>query len=150
MSHKFVFRKTDEYAFFNQHVHLLLVDYNRDDRKDLFLIADQEEDGTYVLEYPGELFTEQIKELVTSIFFITVQEENREARYALGAYFTCNRKDYALYYDRDNENVKALVFFRAVAIGNGEYQLEQIEDESEHNDVVEHITDNYGHLLHIE
>jgi hypothetical protein len=55
-----------------------------------------------------------------------------------------------LYYDRDNENVKALVFFRAVAIGNGEYQLEQIEDESEHNDVVEHITDNYGHLLHIE
>lgn len=145
-----MFRKATEYAFFNQHVHLLLVDYNRDDRKDLFLIADQEEDGTYVLEYPGELFTEQIKELVTSIFFVTVQEEDREARYALGAYFTANRKDYALYYDRDNENVKALVFFRAKSLGNGEYDLEQIEDQDEYQDVVEHIKDNYGHLLHIE
>lgn len=150
MSNKFVFRKTTEYAFFNQHVHLLLVDYNRDDRKDLFLIAEQEDDGTYVLEYPGELFTEQIKEMVSSIFFITVQEEEREARYALGAYFTSNRKDYALYYDRDNTNVKALVFFRAKELGNGQYELEQIEDESEYQDVVEHIKDNYGHLLHIE
>jgi hypothetical protein len=146
--HRFRFNKSREYAFFNEHVHLLLVDHERDDKKDLFLILETDEDGTFVLDYPGELFTAQIQELVQSIFFVSVKEgEAQEKRYVLGAYFTCNRQTYALYYDRDKEGIDELVFFRADAKGTGEYDLQNITDQGEYQEVVEFVLDRYGSVL---
>lgn len=149
MNHRFKFNKTREYAFFHEDVHLLLVDFQRDDKKEVFLIGDMEKDGTYILEYPGELFTEQLREMVQSIFFVQVNEEEtgREGKYALGAYFTCERKEYALFYDRENPDNGEVIFFRAQATGSGDYELSTISDPNEYRDVVEHITERYGHVL---
>jgi hypothetical protein len=148
--HKFRFLKGREYAFFHEDVHLLMIDFERDDKKEIFRIDGQEEDGTYILEFPGELYIEQIKEIIASIFFVQVQEENREGRYALGAYFTFMRKEYALYYDRENLDNLELVFFRANATGTGEYELTNITDEEEYREVIGHIQDRYGHVLFAE
>ena len=152
MNPVFKFRKAREYAFFHEDVHLLLVDFQRDDKKELFLIGDVEENGTYILEYPGDLFTEQLQEIVSSIFFLQVSEEelNREGKYALGAYFTYERKEYALYYDREHLENRELVFFRAQATGAGDYELSMITDEAEHREVIGHITERYGHMLNAD
>ncbi|PWK06974.1 DUF1292 domain-containing protein [Tumebacillus permanentifrigoris] len=144
---KFRFGKGKEYAFFNEHVHLLLIDFERDNKKELFLIAEQEADGTYILDYPGELFTEQLHELTGSIFFVQVQEEEREGKYVLGAYFTCERKTYALYYDREHPESGEMVFFRANSTGTGTYDLENITDQEEYQTVVEFIMERYGQFL---
>ncbi|HEU4964338.1 MAG TPA: hypothetical protein VFV52_10890 [Bacilli bacterium] len=150
MNHTFRFSKAREYAFFHEDVHLLLVDFERDGKQEVFYIADQEEDGTFLLEYPGEMFTEQVQEVVSSIFFVQVQEENREGRYALGAFFTFMRKEYALYYDREQESISELVFFRAENKGTGQYDLHNITDQAEYQELVEHITDRFGHLMSVE
>lgn len=151
MNHRFKFNKAQEFAFFHEDVHLLLVDFQRDEKKEVFLIGDMEEDGTYILEYPGELFTEQLREMVQSIFFIQVTEEElgREGKYALGAYFTCERKEYALFYDRENPDNGELVFFRAQPTGSGDFELTTINDQNEYRDVVEHITARYSHVLNV-
>ncbi|MBL0388186.1 DUF1292 domain-containing protein [Tumebacillus sp. ITR2] len=146
-NHKFRFGKGKEYAFFNEHVHLLLIDFERDNKKELYLIADQETDGTYILEYPGELFTEQLMELTGSIFFVQVQEEGREGKYALGAFFTIIRQTYGLYYDRENPDNGELVFFRANATGTGAYDLENVTDQEEYQMVVEHVMEHYAKHL---
>lgn len=148
--HRFKFSKGREYAFFHEDVHLLLVDFERDEKKELFLINGVEEDGTYLLEYPGNLFTEQLEELINSIFFVQVQEEVREGRYALGAYFSYNRKSYALYYDREHPDNQELVFFRAEPTGTGDFDLANINDQDEYREVVEHITERFGHFLQAE
>lgn len=146
--HKFRFNKAREYAFFNEHVHLLFVDFERDEKQELYLIRDVEADGTYILDYPGELFTEQIRELVKSIFFVQVQEENQaEKRYVLGAFFTYMRQEYALYYDRDSETVEELVFFRAKATGTGDWELENVAHEEEYQEIVAHVLEKYGSFL---
>lgn len=150
MNHKFRFRKTREYAFFHEDVHLLLVDFERDGKQELFYIAEQDDDGTYVLEFPGELFTAQVKEILESIFFIQVQEEHREGRYALGAFFTYMRTEYALYYNRDEEQISELIFFRVENKGTGEYDLTVIADQEEYQELAEHITERFGHLMNFE
>ncbi|MGZ4113046.1 MAG: DUF1292 domain-containing protein [Tumebacillaceae bacterium] len=148
--YRFKFSKGREFAFFHEDVHLLLVDFERDDKKELFLIADREQDGTFLLEYPGELFTEQLQELIKSIFFIQVKEETQEGRYVLGAFFTYNRKEYALYYDREHADNGELIFFRANATGTGDYELVNIHDQAEYSEVVEHITERYSSFLQTE
>ena len=149
MNHRFKFNKTREYAFFHEDVHLLLVDFQRDDIIEVFLVGEQEEDGTCILEYPGELFTEQLREMVQSIFFVQVNEEEigREGKYALGVYFTCERKEYALFYDREHPDNGEVIFFRAQATGSGDYDLSTIHDQDEYRDAVEHITERYSHVL---
>jgi hypothetical protein len=148
--HRFRFSKGREYAFFHEDVHLLLVDFERDEKKELFLISAVEEDGTFLLEYPGELFTEQLQELIKSIFFIQVKEESQEGRYVLGAFFTYDRKEYALYYDREDTNNAELIFFRATATGLGDYELVNIHDQAEYSEVVEHITERYNSFMQME
>jgi hypothetical protein len=148
MNHKFRFQKAREYAFFHEHVHLLLVDFERDGKQELFLVSGVEEDGTYILDYPGELFTEQIRELVQSIFFVQVQEEGQAVkRYVLGAFFTYMRQEYALYYDRDAEVIDELVFFRAKATGTGDWELETVTDPKEYQEVVETVLERYEGIL---
>jgi len=149
MNHTFRFRKGREFAFFHEDVHLLLFDFERDDKKELFLIGDVEENGTYILEYPGALFTEQLREMINSIFFVQVQEEHRGGKYALGAYFTCERKEYALYYDREHPENGELIFFRAENTGRGDYELSNITDQDEYREVVDHIGERYGHVLDV-
>jgi len=148
-NHKFRFVKGREYSFFHEDVHLLLIDFERDNKKELFLVGEVEEDGTYLLEYPGELFTEQLQELISSIFFLQVKEDHREGKYALGAFFTCERKEYALYYDREQPENQELVFFRAQATGTGEYDLSNITDQDEYREVVAHIGERYSHVLDV-
>ncbi|ASS75980.1 hypothetical protein CIG75_14095 [Tumebacillus algifaecis] len=145
--HKFQFIKGREFAFFHEDVHLLLIDFERDEKKEIFRIDEQKADGTYILEYPGELYIEQIKELISSIFFVQVNEEHREGRYAMGAYFTCQRKEYALFYDRENLENHELIFFRAAATGTGDYELSNVTDQDEYREVVEHMQERYGHFF---
>ncbi|MFC4769611.1 hypothetical protein [Effusibacillus consociatus] len=143
----FVFPKADHYAFFYEEAHLMLVCWNRDDKKELYRISGQQEEMLQ-LDYPGDLYTERVMELISSIFFISVQEEVREQKYTLGAFFTKNHQGYAVYYERDAISRSDLIFFRVVEEGAG-YALEVVESEVEHTSVVREIEERYASFLQI-
>lgn len=143
----FSFPKADHYAFFYEEAHLMLISWQRDDKKELYRISGQQED-TLHLDYPGQLYSERVMELISSIFFITLQEEEQEQKYTMGAYFTKNDQGYAVYYQRDATTRSDLIFFRVVDEGEG-YGLELVENETEHVSVVQEIEQRYGSFLHI-
>ncbi|WP_018131158.1 hypothetical protein [Effusibacillus pohliae] len=141
------FPKADHYAFFYEEAHLMLVSWQRDDKKELYRIAGQQGE-TLQLDYPGELYTERVMELISRIFFITVQEETQEKAYALGAFFSLRDQGYAVYYEREKTSHSQLVFFRVAEEADG-YGLQVVEDEAEQNLVVNEIEQRYGSFLHI-
>lgn len=145
------FPKADHYAFFFEEVHLLLVSWERDDKKELYRISEQFGEEALHLDYPGQLYTERVMDLVLRIFFITVREEHsekKEKKYTLGAYFVKDGQGYAVYYEREASVRSELVFFR-VAEGDEGFGLEAIEDEAEHAAIVKEIEARYGGFLQI-
>ncbi|GAX90939.1 hypothetical protein [Effusibacillus lacus] len=143
----FLFPKADHYAFFYEEAHLMLVSWQRDDKKELYRICGQQGE-ILQLDYAGQLYTERVMELISNIFFITVQEESQEKKYALGAYFTKNNQGYAVYYERDAATRSELIFFRVTDEGEGS-SLEVVEGEMEHSGVVKEIRERYSSFLQI-
>jgi hypothetical protein len=137
------FRKAEHYAFFFEDVHLLLVAWERDERKEIYRIESQEGE-VLVLDYPGDLFVEQVLHVIEKIFFVSVREGEREGKYALGVYFLIEEQPYGVYYERDRkEESPELVFFRIVDDGDG-FGLEVIEEEAEYRRVTETFKDQYA------
>lgn len=107
---KFSFPGAQQYAFLFENVHLLMLSWDRDDAKFLFLIKEQRDDG-FVLDYPGQLFSDRVLDTVQNIFFVQIQEENAQSRkYILGSYFEANRKMYGAYYEPGNEKADVVLF----------------------------------------
>lgn len=107
---KFAFAGAQQYAFLFENAHLLMLAWDRDDAKFLFLIQEQGENG-FVLDYPGQLFSDRVLDTVQNIFFVQVQEGASEAkRYVLGSYFEADGKLYGAYYEPENENAELALF----------------------------------------
>jgi hypothetical protein len=143
MQPKITFAKANYYAFFFEDVHLLLITWNRDEKKEIYRIERQEED-TLVLDYPGDLFVEQVLHVIENIFFVTVKEGEREGKYALGVYFVIGEQPYGVYYEKnESDQPPELIFFRVIDDGNG-YGLQVVEDEEEHREVTETFMNQYA------
>jgi hypothetical protein len=121
-----MFPKAGKHAFFFENAHLLLLSWERDNAKFLFLIDGQTEDGVS-LEFPGELFTNQVLDTIENIFFIQVNEGEQVTKYTLGSYFLVNTNQYAAYYERDAEN-PTVVLFR-LSGESPDFDLEVLEEE---------------------
>lgn len=106
---KLMFPKANKHAFFFENAHLMLLSWERDNAKFLFLIDGQTEDGVS-LEFPGELFSNQVLDAIENIFFIQVNEGEQVTKYTLGSYFVVNNNSYAAYYERDTENPNVVLF----------------------------------------
>lgn len=144
----FTFPKAEHHAFFYEEAHLLLISWERDDKRELYRIADQQQ-AVLQLDYPGALYSERVMELIQNIFFIRVQEETGANQYVLAAYFHKQDQAYAVYYERDANPPKALIFFRVAEDGEG-YALDVIEDAAEHQSVAQEIEERYASFLHIQ
>lgn len=144
----FTYPRADYHAFFFEDTHLLLVQWERDDKRELYLIAGQK-DEVLELDFPGELYTEQVMDVTGNIFFISVQEESDVKRYILASYFVLNDIRYAVYYERGATQPGELVFFRVVDEGTS-YGLEVIEDETEYASVAEEIEKRYTDFVYID
>jgi hypothetical protein len=144
----FTFPKAEQHAFFYEEAHLLLISWERDDKRELYRVADQQQ-AVLQLDYPGELYRERVMELIKSIFFISVQEEADTNKYVLAAYFHMQDQAYAVYYERDANPPKELIFFRVAEDGHG-YGLDVIEDVAEHQSVAQEIEERYASFLHIQ
>jgi hypothetical protein len=106
----FVFPDATEYAFVFHNAHLLLMTYERDDAKFLFLI-DGEDEGNFRLTYPGRAFTDRVLDTIESIFFVAVEEEEQEpTRYILGSLFDVGDRTFGAYYERDNAEADVVLF----------------------------------------
>jgi hypothetical protein len=142
MQPKITFAKANSYAFFFEDVHLLLINWDRDEKKEIYRIERQEGD-TLVLDYPGDLFVEQVLHVIENIFFVTVREGDREGKYALGVYFVIGEQPYGVYYEKNkSDQPPELIFFRVIDDGNG-YGLQVVEDEEEHRLVTETFMNQY-------
>ncbi|MCL6445240.1 MAG: hypothetical protein K6T83_17590 [Alicyclobacillus sp.] len=144
---KFVFPKAAQYAFLYENAHLLMLAWDRDQAKFLFLIKDTTGDGL-VLDYPGQRFTETVLDSVQNIFFVQVQEgDTGEAkRYVLGSFFEWNHRFYGAYYERDADRPD-VVLFRVV--GDGPDRALEVLDEDEYRAVAQQFREQHKDLMDI-
>ncbi len=135
------FKNAEECAFFFEDTQMLLLRFERDEHWLFFLISEAEEDHVQ-LEYPGELFEEQVRDKVETVFFVELTESGgKPIKLALGAYFQVDDFWYGAYYPR-GEEAHALYFLRVMGDGPGA-SLEAVEEEEEHGRVATAFTERY-------
>ncbi|MDB5085983.1 MAG: hypothetical protein JWN30_2869, partial [Bacilli bacterium] len=119
-----------------------------DDRKDLFVIKEQTEQGL-IVEYPGETFTARILTVIGDLFFIKLQETDtqKETRFALGAYFEIAGEGYGAYYELAAKQAQ-LVFFGIHTNGES-YQVVELSDE-DYQRVSAEFSTTYAGILNFE
>ncbi len=138
------FDKMEQHAFFYEEAHLLLLVSNRS-RKFLFLIQGMDEQ-TLMLEDPGELFENQVRDAIDAIFFVELIEQDRPPKnLILGAFFPVDDQEYGAYYERDGKD-NTIYFLQA--IGQGESKtLEAVDDPSEYQKIADVFMSRYESLL---
>jgi hypothetical protein len=148
---RFEFKQAEHFLFFYEDTHVLLLVWERDYTKALYVVLDQKQDGTFVIDYPGTLFTERLMDLVDSVFFIQVQEQDIIMRYALGAYFEEGGTWYGAYYPRSEKgsdiSIPEIVLFKIVDQG-GTHELKEL-DTNEHKLAAEAFMKRYKDILDI-
>jgi hypothetical protein len=145
------FTRADHYAFFFEDAHLLLITFARDDRRLLFLIAEQEQEGALCLDFPGELFESRVRDEIDRIFFVDLEElaaQHGPRHLALGALFPCGDEQYGAYYERDSDE-STLYFLHVVGDGD-ERGLEAVEDRAVHAQVAHAFKQRYAGLFAID
>lgn len=145
MQMKISYVQAETYAFFFENVHLLLVAWERDGKKELYHIVSQEGEEIS-LAYPGDRFVEQVMQVIENIFFVHVREGEREGQYILGVYFLHGDQPYGVYYERTRENRPECIFLRIVEKGSS-YGLENVEDEREYQQVVQSFMREYADIF---
>ncbi|MCY0869813.1 MAG: hypothetical protein OWT27_04390 [Firmicutes bacterium] len=145
------FTRAEHHAFFFEDSHLLLITFARDDRRLLFIIADEEQEGALSLDFPGDLFESRVRDEVDRIFFVDMEElatERGLRHLALGALFPCGTEQYGAYYERDSD--ESTLYFLHV-VGDGEERgLEAVEDRAVHAQVAKAFKERYAGLLAID
>lgn len=144
----FTFPKAEQYAFLYENAHLVMLVWDRDRARFLFLIRGQDDSGLS-LDYPGETFTNRVLDTIESIFFVQVQEEGKAepARYVLGSYFEVNRQMYGAYYQRDKASPDVMLFR---IDGEAPNQTLEVIDGEEYGPVAERFTEQHGDLITIQ
>lgn len=145
---KLAFPKADQYAFLYENAHLLMLSFERDQTKFLFLIKEQK-DGELMLDYPGETFTNTVLDAIQNIFLIQVEEEGGDTRkYAMGSYFIVDGRRYGAYYERESEAENPnVVLFRIE--GEGTAAALEVLDEQEYDRVARTFTEEHQGLMDI-
>ncbi len=140
------FHGADEYAFYYENAHLLLVDWNRDDAKFLFLIRESLDDGTYSLSYPGERYTDTVLDAVLPVFFVQVTEEQDESakRYVLGSVFVAGNEKYGAYYQKDGNAAQAVLF---KLLGEGPDTKLEVPTDEEYETAVQAFNEHHADLF---
>lgn len=140
-----VFPRGEHYAFFYEDTHLLMLVFERDARRFLFLV--READGINLeLDFPGDLYETQVRDAVDRIFFVELQEEEKSPkRLVLGACFPVGEEWYGAFYERGGDE-QALFFLRIIGAGD-EASLEAVEATQEHQRVASAFTHRYKDVL---
>lgn len=143
---KYQFHGAEEYAFYYENAHLLLVDWQRDDAKFLFLIREEGDSGTISLSYPGERFTETVLDAVLPVFFVQVTEEQSgsEKRYVLGSVFVAGSGKYGAYYEKDGNPAQAVLF---KLVGEGPDTKLEVPTDEEYETAAQAFTENHEDLF---
>ncbi len=142
---KVLFPKANKHAFFFENAHLLLLSWERDNAKFLFLIEGQTEDGVE-LEFPGELFTNQVLDTIENIFFVQVSEGEQVTKYTLGSYFYVNEIRYGAYYERDVDNPSVVIF--RISGESPDFEL-GVLDEDEFRAVSAAFTEQHNSFMNV-
>lgn len=141
------FPSAKKFAFIFENAHLMLLTWERDDTKLLFLIKEQS-DGKVVLDFPGRTFVDRVMDMIDKFFFIQVQSDDGVAnRYVLGSYFYIGNKRYGAFYERDVETNPDVVLFRID--GDGDEVVISVLEEEEFADVAENFREMHGDFLQI-
>lgn len=126
----------------------MLVQFEREAFRMLYLLTGQSGDSL-TLSFPGSLYTEQVMEQVERIFFVELNEYQREpVKLALGAYFPVGSSRVGAYYERGSDET-TLYFLRVNGDAPNE-TLETIEDPDEHRVASETFQARYQDVFFIK
>lgn len=130
------------YTFYYEHAQLVLLTWTRDDAKFLFRVQEQS-DGEWVLDYPGETFSSHVLDAIQTIFFVQVVEDSDDEPkpYVLGSCFEFQGQDYGAYYPRHATQSEMLLFRFA-----GEAPMRTLEslEGDEYQQVSAHFVEQYA------
>jgi hypothetical protein len=144
---RLAFPNANSYAFLFENAHLLLMSWDRDDAKFLFLIREHQSDGL-VLDYPGAAFTNRVMDVIERIFFVRLEEEGSEPKqYVLGSYFLVGNQAYGAYYEKDSPR-SDVVLLRVVG-EPPDLELAVVEDDVEHQQVASAFAEQHADFLSI-
>lgn len=138
------FPKAEQYAFLYENAHLLLLSWDRDQAKFLFLIQGHDESGLR-LDYPGETFTNRVLDAIQNIFFVQVTDDSDTVKYVLGSYFVVDGQAYGAYYERDREQPDVVLFriegeapdFSLEVLDEAEFERVSVAFSEQHQDLMD-------------
>ncbi|WP_026961638.1 hypothetical protein [Alicyclobacillus herbarius] len=140
----FQFSDADAYAFWYEDAHLVLMRFQRDEEKMLFVLREQTEVGAK-LTYPGRLFQDRVLDEIGDVFFISLEEsDGNSTPLALGAYFRDKQSAYGAYYPLTGSTLE--VCFFQIDNENEASKLGSLSDEA-YQRVAELFAHRYGSLL---
>lgn len=147
MEAAFTFPDADKYAFIYYEAHLLLMAFDRDDAKFLFVINHEGGDPIR-LKYPGQTFTDRVLDDIERIFFVTLEEPDRApTRLVLGSLFEVSGKRFGAYYEAGAEQPEVVLF--EVHGTAPEYEL-RVPEEAVYETASRVFAERYGDLLRIK
>jgi|GEM_PF-1866034 len=99
-----------QYVFYHHHVKHLLVIWEKEQRKDLYIIK-EETPEELVLQYPGETYRETVLQELEPVFFQTLETEEERFPAILGATFSYQKRLIGMYYHQHRPDKEPPYFF---------------------------------------
>ncbi len=147
MEPTFVFPDAAKYAFLYYEAHLLLMTYERDDAKFLFLIT-EDAGNRLSLKYPGRAFTDRVLDDIEYIFFVTLEEPNRApAKLVLGSLFEVSSRTFGAYYEAAAKEPEVVLF---EVTGEAPHHELRVPDETVYVEASRVFAEQHKELLRIQ
>lgn len=123
---KIRFQTPHQYVFYHHHVKHLLLVWEKEKKKELYLIKEEKEDEC-LLQYPGETYTEMVLQELEPVFFQTLKTEEEQFPAILGATFLYQKRLMGMYYHQYRPEEEPPYFFeikdeQLVEIADDEYE----------------------------
>ena len=132
----FRFTTPHQYLFIHQHIKHLLLLWEKERRKEIYIIKEEQADEL-LLHYPGETYMEMVLQELEAVFFQTLATETEEFEAVLGATFVYQNKLIGMYYHKNQLQKLSPFFFEIV-----DEQLKEIPDE-DYEDVAKKFSQEF-------
>lgn len=135
------FQTPHQYVFFHHHIKHLLLIWEKERKKEIYLVQD-ETDDQMILQYPGETYMEMVLQELEPVFFQTLATETEEFPAILGATFMYQKRLIGMYYHQYRPTEEPPYFF--------EITNEQIQEipEEDYESIAQTFMQKYPDYIH--
>ncbi|MCS1351315.1 hypothetical protein [Mechercharimyces sp. CAU 1602] len=105
------FGTSHQYVFIHENVKHLLLIWEKETKKQLFIVIEEDHDGDLTLTHPGQLYEEMVLDDLDSLFFQTLITTDKAIQAVLGATFHFEGHLVGMYYERNVDHPTISFFY---------------------------------------